>query len=147
MLSSPLYFDVDKKLIPKQTLAATIENTQRLINYIEGKSGQKPSWIVFSGNEGFHVYYWKWDNIPKQYSSPDKRIKEFIKSRRQILTQLRKKEIAVDWSVTADPWRILRVPGTLHGDTCLIAKLFDKLSDFSIQKTMLTPSFMSLNER
>ena len=93
MLSSPLYFDVDKKLVPKQTLAATIENTQRLINYIEDKSGRKPSWIVFSGSEGFHVYYWKWDNIPKQYSSPEKRIEAFIKSREQILTDSVKKKL------------------------------------------------------
>ena len=142
MLSSPLYFDVDKKLVPKQTLAATIENTQRLINYIEDKSGRKPSWIVFSGSEGFHVYYWKWDDIPKQYGSPKKRIEAFIKSRKQILTELHEKEIVVDRSATADPWRILRVPGTLHGDTCLIAKLFDKLSDFSIEKTMLDSSFV-----
>lgn len=142
MLSSPLYFDVDKKLVSKQTLVATIENTQRLINYIEDRSGRKPSWVVFSGSEGFHVYYWKWDNIPKQYSSPEKRIKTFIKSREQILTELLKKEIAVDRSVTADPWRILRVPGTLHGDTCLIAKLFDRLSKFSIKKTMLNPPFI-----
>jgi len=139
MLSSPLYFDVDRELISKQTLSATIENTQRLINYIEDKSGRKPGWIVFSGSEGFHICYWKWDDIPRQYSSPEKRIEAFIKSRKQILTELRKKEIVVDRSVTADPWRILRVPGTLHGDTCLIAKLLDKLSDFSIEKTMLSP--------
>ena len=137
MLSSPLYFDVDRKLIPERTLAATIENTQKLINYIEDKAGRKPSWTVFSGSEGFHIYYWKWDDIPRRYGSPEKRIETFVKSRKQILTEFSKKKIVVDTSVTADPWRILRVPGTLHGDTCLIAKLFDTLSDFSIEKTML----------
>jgi len=140
MLSSPLYFDVDKKLVPKRTLAAAIENTQRLVKYIRDKSGRKPNWIVFSGSEGFHVYYWKWDNIPKQHHSPTKRIDTFIKSRKQIIAELHKKQILVDTSVTADPWRILRVPGTLHGDTGLIAKSFDKLSDFSIKKVMFNSS-------
>lgn len=137
MLSSPLYFDLDKKLIPTRTLDATIENVKRLIDFIEGRSGRKPDWVVFSGSEGFHIYYWKWDDIPKKYGSAEKRIEAFVRSRKQLLTELRQKGIMVDTSVTIDPWRILRVPGTLHGDTGLIAKLFHKLSDFSIGKTTL----------
>jgi len=137
MLSSPLYFDVDRKLIPTRTLASAIENVRNLINSIERRSERRPDWIVFSGSEGFHIYYWKWDNIPKKYGSAKKRISAFIKSRKQLLTELRQEEIIVDTSVTADPWRILRVPGTLHGDTCLIAKLFRKLRDFSIETIRL----------
>jgi len=147
MLSSPLYFDVDKELVPRHTLDATLENTQRLINYIENKTGRKPDWIVFSGSEGFHIYYWNWDDIPQQYDSADERIKAFIRSRKQILVELYKKEIMADGSVTADPWRILRVPGTLHGDTGLIAKALNKLDDFSIEKTMFKSKVEKLGEK
>lgn len=137
MLSSPLYFDIDKKLIPGQTLSSTITVTKQLIDYFEKTYKQRPDWIVFSGAEGFHVYYWEWDNIVKQYDSGNKRIQEFIKSRKQILAQLHKNNIAVDHSVTADPWRMLRVPGTIHADTCLIAKLFERIEDFSLKRVKL----------
>ena len=137
MLSSPLFFDVDRNLLPKHTLAAARENAQKLVDYINEEYERNPGWIVFSGSEGFHIYYWKWDKIPEQHASPQKRIDVFVKSRKQILTKLRENDVIVDSSITADPWRILRVPGTLHGDTYMIAKLFDRLDDFSIEKTML----------
>lgn len=137
MLSSPLYFDVDKKLIPGRTLSSAIIVTKRLIDYLEKTFGRKPDWTVFSGAEGFHVYYWEWDNIPKQHDSSNKRIEEFIKSRKRILAQLYKEKIVVDHSVTADPWRMLRVPGTINAGSCLIAKLFGQIEDFSLEKTTL----------
>lgn len=137
MLSSPLYFDIDKKLIEGETLSKALEHTKRLIDYIETCYGRKPDWLVFSGRGGFHVYYWEWDDIPRRCSASESRIAVFIKSRKQLLRELLKEGIVVDGLVTADPWRILRVPGTIHGDSLLIAKLFRKLSDFSIRKTML----------
>jgi DNA primase catalytic subunit len=51
-----------------------------------------------------------------------------------MLEELQQKAIQVDKSVTSDPWRLLRVPGTLHGKTGMIAKLFRDLKDFSFEK-------------
>lgn len=141
MLSSPLYFDIDRKLLHPQTWRAAIRNTKNLLEYMESKSGKKPDWIVFSGSEGFHIYYWNWDDIPTRYSLPEKRVQFFIRSRRRLLQQLHKKGITVDDGVTSDPWRVLRVPGTLHGDTGFVAKLFNKLDEFSIKKTKILPDY------
>jgi DNA primase catalytic subunit len=134
MLSSPLYFDIDMKLIPGRNFDGVIQMTQELIGYIEETTGRKPDWIVFSGNQGFHVYYWNWDNIPQRYSSSTERINNFKQNRKKMLEELQQKAIQVDKSVTSDPWRLLRVPGTLHGKTGMIAKLFRDLKDFSFEK-------------
>jgi DNA primase catalytic subunit len=137
MLSSPLYFDIDKKLVPGQTLSSAITVTKKLIEYFEETCERKPDWTVFSGAEGFHVYYWEWDNIIEQYGLANKRIWEFIKSRKRILSNLYEKKIHVDPSVTTDPWRLLRVPGTIHADTCLVARLLEGINDFSLADSVI----------
>lgn len=135
MLSSPLYFDIDMKLISPPTLSSAQQTAQKLIDYMEEKSARKPDWIIFSGKKGFHVYYWKWDDIAQRYYSANERIEVFKRNREKLLDDLQRRNIIVDRSVTADPWRVLRVPGTLHGDTGLIAKAFKSLNEFSIEKT------------
>ena len=134
MLSSPLFFDIDMQLISPPTLTSALETTERLIDCIEEKTTRKPDWIVFSGSRGFHVYYWEWDDIVRQYCSADMRIAAFIRERKRLLAFLNKKGVIVDFSVTADPWRLLRVPGTLHGESGFIAKVFKSLDGFSIDK-------------
>lgn len=135
MLSSPLYFDIDADLPHYRTLQPAIDTASKLIDYIDDKKGRRPDWIVFSGSRGFHIYYWEWDDVPKHFLSADSRISAFRKNRLELLTELQTNGIAVDKSVTADPWRVLRVPGTLHGNTGLIAKAFKTLKEFSIEKT------------
>jgi DNA primase catalytic subunit len=135
MLSSPLYFDVDAEQFSERTIGSAIKTAQELIQYLEDKEGLKPDWIIFSGKRGFHIYYWNWDDIPKRYGLANERIEVFTVNREKILNDLARKKIFVDNSVTPDPWRVLRVPGTLHGDTGLIAKAFKSLEEFSIEKT------------
>jgi DNA primase catalytic subunit len=135
MLSSPLFFDVDMQLLSPPTLSSAQQMTENLIEYIEEKSGIMPDWIVFSGRRGFHVYYWSWDNIAGKYFKADERIAIFKRNRQEILEDLSIKGIIVDNSVTSDPWRVLRVPGTLHGESGLIAKVLRNLKDFSIKAT------------
>jgi len=135
MLSSPLYFDIDSDLSQGETWESAIEIAKRLILFLDDEQGRKPDWIVFSGRRGFHIYYWDWDEIPKESTSAESRIAAFRKSRIAIVEKLKKNGLIVDRLVTADPWRVLRVPGTLHGTTGLIAKVFANLEDFSIGKT------------
>ena len=134
MLSSPLYFDIDSDLTPQKTFESALELTKKLIFVLRNEMCREPDWIVFSGRRGFHVYYWDWDDIPKRFLPADSRIITFKKSRDKILSQLQDKGIIVDRPVTSDPWRVMRVPGTLHGETGLIAKIVTDIDDFSIEK-------------
>ena len=137
MLSSPLYFDIDSNILPTSEFGEAKKTTGLLTEYIKSEYGRAPSWVVFSGKRGFHVYYWNWDEIPKKYPKPQERIKVFKQERSKILKELLEEKILVDRSVTADPWRILRVPGTLHGETHMIALKVDNLESFSLEKAQV----------
>lgn len=130
MLSSPLFFDVDSKLPCISGINRSIQTSLKLISYIKSKYGRNPSWIVFSGRRGFHIYYWNWDNIPRRYQKATERIKYFKTTRQKIVKELLNAHIKIDYSVTTDPWRVLRVPGTLHGETGYIALKIDNLGKF-----------------
>ena len=146
MLSSPLYFDIDSEKFSTISFSRTKKMTHMLIDYIKGEFGRKPSWVVFSGKRGFHVYYWDWDSIPREYPRPEQRIRAFKEERRKILDELSKKGIIVDESVTIDPWRILRVPGTLHGETLQIALKMDDLESFSQEQSRIKNVYRSPNK-
>jgi len=140
MLSSPLYFDIDSDRLSAPGFCDTEKMTRMLIDYIKCKYGKEPSWIVFSGKRGFHVYYWDWDSIPSECPKPEQRIKVFKQKRTKISDELSRKGIIVDKSVTVDPWRVLRVPGTLHGETLLIALKMDDLESFSQEQSRIESS-------
>lgn len=133
MLSSPLFFDVDSKLPYPDGIEESVQNSTRLIKYIKLKYRRHPSWIIFSGRRGFHIYYWNWDYIPRRYPRAADRIKYFKITRQRICNELLKAHIKIDYSVTTDPWRVLRVPGTLHGETGLIVLKIDTISRFHIE--------------
>jgi len=132
MLSSPLFFDVDSKLSSLDGVKKSVQTAIELIEYIRRKYDRHPSWTVFSGRRGFHIYYWDWDDIPKRYQKASERIKHFRKTRQRIAKDLLNSRIMIDYSVTTDPWRVLRVPGTLHGETGLIAIRIDDLRLFNV---------------
>jgi len=115
-----------------------IQVTLELIDYMERNYGRTPSWLVFSGRRGFHVYYWDWDDIVKEYGSPVDRLRQFIKSRKAIMKELERASIKVDTTVTADPWRVMRIPGTLHGKTGFVAVPVSDLSKFTIDCAKIT---------
>jgi DNA primase catalytic subunit len=119
ILTSPLYFDIDVRT--GETIQAAKTAAVELIEAIRRLSNKEPDLLVFSGRNGFHVYYWNWDEIPSQFPNPVQRISEFIQSRRRVLHYLNSKRVKVDETVTADPWRVLRLPGSLHWKTGLTA--------------------------
>jgi len=133
MLTSPLFFDIDTKT-PKVETQASTEVVWRLTDAIRGWSDRMPDMLVFSGKSGFHVYYWNWDDIPTRHEHLAERIEAFRRSRKKLLRDLRVKGVQVDESVTADPWRVLRLPGSLHWDTGLIACLVSNLKKFNPQR-------------
>jgi len=42
--------------------------------------------------------------------------------------------ICVDGTVTPDPWRIMRIPGTLHGETGLVSMKISDPLHFSLEQ-------------
>lgn len=133
MLTSPLYFDIDTRS-SDSTMRESMITVQRLIETIQKFNYRLPDMVVFSGRSGFHVYYWDWDDIPREYGHASGRITAFRNSRNGIVNALRLKGITVDPSVTSDPWRVLRLPGSLHWETGLIARIVRDLDDFEPER-------------
>jgi len=130
MLSFPLFFDIDMKQLKEPTFHATKKNTERLIDFIRKKYGISPDLVTFSGRQGFHVYYWEFDQQELMKQSPNGRLAQFKKRRKEILLEIQDADITVDYRITADPYRIMRIPNTLHGETGLVAKPVVDLNKF-----------------
>lgn len=134
MLSSPLYFDIDMQDLTPASFSEAKRDTILLIEFLKEKCGRHPDLIIFSGRQGFHVYYWDWDANEIIRLSPQDRLIEFKKRREDILREIKKKDIIVDERITADPYRIMKIPNTLHGKTGLIAKPLLDVETFDPRK-------------
>ena len=131
MLSSPLYFDIDYKHLDPPTFENALITAKELCNYIKDEYGSMPDKVIFSGKQGFHVHHSKWDENEILKKSPEHRINDFIKERKKITEKLHKRNILIDPTVTPDPYRILKISHTLHGDTGLIASNVENLNTFN----------------
>jgi len=131
MLSSPLYFDIDLDMKTVDNFGEAKDTLKELLAFIETRFERKPDLVVFSGRKGFHVYYWKWDFDKMENLSPKERVASFIRERKKILFELEQSEIRVDPTVTADPYRLMKIPNTLHGKTGLIARPIFNLASFN----------------
>ena len=90
--------------------------------------------IVFSGSKGFHLIYedWSYDRLSPKYANL---YKQFYINDRQGLARTAKGDLVqalkddgsllLDWEVTTDPRRIIRLPGTVHGKTLRLCKIVD----------------------
>jgi DNA primase catalytic subunit len=144
LLSCPLYFDIDSNSIKRSILLS-----KKLIDIIFKEYSKKPDQIIFSGRRGFHIYYWDWEDIDFNILNPAKRIEKFSQTRERIIKDLHSKNVEVDSTVTSDPWRILRLPGTLHGVTGLAAipiSNFDYTSMIKRAKVLPKEAYSGLKE-
>ncbi|MGA2308506.1 MAG: DNA primase small subunit domain-containing protein [Candidatus Bathyarchaeia archaeon] len=130
MLSAPLYFDIDMQDLFPPVFSEVKRNTLLLLEILEEEYSQRPDLIVFSGRQGFHIYFWKWDMPEILKLNPASRVIEFKKQRSIILEIVRRKKVVVDERITADPFRIMKIPNTLHGKTGLIAKPVKEVEKF-----------------
>ena len=130
MLSSPLYFDIDMKDLVPSSFSEAKRDTNRLIEFLEEEYGRLPDLIVFSGRQGFHVHFWDWDTLDIIRLSPENRLIEFKRRRNELLALLRKRNITVDHGITPDPFRIMKIPNSLHGKTGLVAKPISEVERF-----------------
>ena len=105
--------------------------------------GESEVQIVFSGGKGFHLiangYYdqatsWFYGPLREYVNTPDKN--ERIENHYKILViKLREAypRLLLDWMVTWDNRRIIRLPGTVHGKTLRVCKEIT-LNDESIMR-------------
>lgn len=131
MLSSPLFFDIDIDVANSGNFGTAKNALVDLIDFIHTRYAKRPDLVVFSGRKGFHVYYWDWDFDKMVNLLPLQRIKLFIKERMRLLKDLEISGISVDPTVTADPFRLMKIPNTLHGKTGLIARPVKDISTFN----------------
>jgi len=103
MLFRDLPFDIDaeveknKKPTIKQLEEARVK-TLKVYEYLKPILGE-PSYILFSGNKGFHIYY---ENSQKTF---------------KFLQEKKHKEIKdlIDFDITEDEYRVVRLPLTING--------------------------------
>jgi len=137
MLSAPLFFDIDMQSLSPPTFSEAKADTSRLIEFLEEEYGRRADMIVFSGRQGFHVYFWDWDGSKILGFNCRERIVEFRRRRNAILESLRKRRIFVDEKITSDPFRIMKIPNTLHGKTGLVATPTSNVDRFAPRKEAL----------
>lgn len=136
-----LYFDVDYCNADFNEGAKTLGS---LINELDKEpsmfSPREELTIVFSGGKGFHLVDTNWRTMDLIYddegaidrlkdehgydiAKPEDRQKfsRFVKQ--QIINDLKEGGILIDYDVTPDPRRIIRLPGTVHGKTLRVCKI------------------------
>ena len=131
-----LYFDVDYCNADYNEGAKTLGH---LMNYLDALAPlcgyNKEPTIVFSGGKGFHLIdtEWRMDNI-----LTDKKKKEYYQMnlgekqsanrewKEGLIHCIRNEGILIDYDVTPDPRRIIRLPGTVHGKTLRLCKIITK---------------------
>ncbi len=143
LIKRDLYFDVD---YDNKDYHQGIQMVDELWNGLDDLNilGDSEIQIVFSGGKGFHLiangYY---DNaisyiskrpLREYVNAPDKNYR--LESHYQLLVSLLKESkpnLLLDWMVTWDNRRIIRLPGTIHGKTLRVCKEIT-LNDESVMR-------------
>jgi DNA primase catalytic subunit len=98
--------------------------------YLEGLSGEPL--MIFSGGKGFHLIQQEWSSTgfatgsTERYRELAPVNQEWSKQSKDLICKtLRDVDptLLLDWEVTRDPRRIIRLPGTVHGKTLRVCKI------------------------
>jgi len=150
-----LYFDVDYEM---ETFHQAAEETKKLLEWYKDQeivSDEEPV-VVFSGGKGFHVIDFGWKIEPNLHGPmKDRYLRLFDREREKHLPshklqrldkawkkwfvkQVRNEGILIDFDVTPDPRRIIRLPGTIHGKKGRLCRIIgaDELEDFDTGPTL-----------
>lgn len=128
-----LYFDVDYCNADYNAGAKTLGNLMDSLSGSAASIGysRNPT-LVFSGGKGFHLVdtEWRIDNVMhdeqiKQYHNSDLNEKQEVNRefKEKVISNIRKEGILIDYDVTPDPRRIIRLPETVHGKTLRVCKI------------------------
>lgn len=96
-----LIFDIDFTDLPSRTILESEYHARHIINYCQKVLGAKDILFVFSGRKGHHVRV------------RDQEIIKMTQEQRVNLTEILS-DIPFDTTVTKDPSRLIRLPGSLY---------------------------------
>ena len=153
LLKRDLYFDVD---YDNKDYNEGIRMVREVINTMKGVTSYGEfEWpeltdddfdIVFSGGKGFHVivdgFYDRvmGDGIPfteyVNHREKNESVEDFYKG---LVQEVRKNDkLLLDWMVTYDNRRIIRLPGTVHGKTLRVCNRLEGVNDDRIGNNFST---------
>ena len=131
-----LYFDVDYCNADYNEGAKTLGHLMNFLDKLATLCGySKEPTIVFSGGKGFHLIdtEWRIDNVlsdkeKKEYYQKDLGEKQSANRewKEGLISCIQAQSILIDYDVTPDPRRIIRLPGTVHGKTLRLCKIITK---------------------
>ena len=109
ILASDMVIDIDAD--QTKDVHRTVEETVEVLKSM----GYKDLKIVYTGGRGFHIYVndFRFDLSPDPYA----RLKSIISQRKSFSSLLSSHDLPLDYSVIEDPFRVVRLPGSYHGDT------------------------------
>ena len=137
-----LYFDVDYEM---ETFEQSAAETKKLLEwYVEQDivSDEKPT-VVFSGGKGFHLIDFGWKIEPNLHGNmkdryyrlfdrerekhlPSHKLQRLDKAwKKWFVKRIKREGILIDYDVTPDPRRIIRLPGTIHGKKGRLCQVID----------------------
>jgi hypothetical protein len=147
-IAQEMYFDVDYEM---ESFQESAEETLKLAEYYETvdfKGCKKDIQFVFSGGKGFHMVDFGFslrsaigENMNNQIESILRKEKDASGSfkghafaamkisrnyKKRLIKNIRKQNILLDYEVTVDPRRIIRLPGTIHGKRGRVCRIIDK---------------------
>jgi DNA primase catalytic subunit len=161
-LGQEMFFDVDYEM---PSFVESAQETKRLAEYyrtLNFKDCEHDLMFVFSGGKGFHMIDWgfdlekasggaeewldarkkvrlehkqdtgEWPSLSYAGRMLSKKFKEYL------IRRIRQQGILLDYEVTVDPRRIIRLPGTVHGKQGRVCRIIDEteLDDFDPGQTL-----------
>jgi len=129
-----LYFDVDYCNADYNEGAKTLGKLMTHLSENAFATGysNNPT-IVFSGGKGFHLVdtEWKVDTVLNERESKEYHLGTNLNDKQEfnrevktnIISAIKDANILIDYDVTPDPRRIIRLPGTVHGKTLRLCKI------------------------
>ena len=159
-IGQEMYFDVDYEM---ETFQESAEETLRLAEFydtLDFNGCEKDIHFVFSGGKGFHMVDFGF-NVRNSYGDTyTKSVEDIIanekeksgkfkgaayaamklsrRMKKRLIKRIRKEGILLDYEVTVDPRRIIRLPGTIHGKRGRVCRIIsrDDLKEFDPGPTL-----------
>jgi len=137
LLKRDLYFDVD---YDNKDYNQGIQMVDRLIEKLNSEVHYEHGsvQIVFSGSKGFHLivdgYYdgagydafeMHCDTPLREFANAPDKNKLIERHYKDLVDGIKDDDLLLDWMVTYDNRRIIRLPGTVHGKTMRVCQIID----------------------
>ncbi len=156
LLGGPLLFDLD--LIEKDKpfslwrIIDSVSIVKELVETMKDRGNYRVVQIMFSGARGIHVMLESTDEMTKslkiQSTKKSRALKDYYRERFQIARSIGNWCPGWDWKVSADLWRVSRVPWSVHGRSSLRAIILKPpLGPNSIKRQMLDATPFSLDRQ